>query len=90
MRPLLVFQRRHCKEMAQRKLVLIEIEAPDEGTPSKGGGTLLPVEKWIWQDILDKGQSAAKVISVKIVEPGGLTDGIPNYDAWQLWRNQGS
>lgn len=34
--------------------VLLEIDAPDVGTPTDNGGQVASPEEWIWQDFFDK------------------------------------
>lgn len=50
----------------QRKFVLLELEAPDPETRT-GGGLLLPMENWIWQDILDKMDSKVIVHNATVM-----------------------
>lgn len=71
----------------QRKYVLLELEAPDEGTAVKSGGVMLDMKLWIWQDIFTKMNCDVKVLSARIVESDGVTEGFPNYDTYMAWRN---
>jgi hypothetical protein len=54
--------------------VLLEIEAPDPGTPIPEGGTTASPEKWVWQDFFNRLKpDRASGITVKeaiIILPG--------------------
>lgn len=74
----------------QRKFVLLEIVAPDPGTIMQGGGQLLPMEEWIWQDIVEDGSSEARVVSARVFHQTEVTVAPPNWETAERWRKLGS
>lgn len=74
--------------MAQHKFVIIELQCEDEGTPGTGGGKLLPIEKWVWEDIFRgiDDQFKTHVLSVRVFDKGEYKGGFPNFAAYEEWR----